>query len=64
MENKNLLMCFSQHNECFKKGLETLKREAIANSYKTNLIGLETFIANCELSQEMENFYKLCILAE
>jgi len=61
MKNLELVNAFVDKKELFKQGGKTLRREAINNGFKTNPIGISTFLSNCELDTEVENFYQLCI---
>jgi len=62
-EKMELIKSFAKDTKPFKKGRETLCREAVANGYKTTHLGLETFLDNCELPTEIDSFYRLCIIS-
>jgi len=61
MNNLTLVKHFAKNQEEFKKGAEVLKKEARENGFKLTLIGLETFLDNCEIDGQADSFYRLCI---
>jgi len=63
MTSKKFIEAFADEKlrKNFEKGGKVLRQEAIENGFKTNLIGIQTFLANCEMSTQMEQYYQLCI---
>ena len=61
MNYKKLIEHFSESQDIFRQGAETLKKEAIENGFKLTVVGLQTFLDNCEIEADVNNFYQLCI---
>lgn len=66
LSNRDLISTFSDdkcRKEIFEEKAKVLRKEAEANGYKTDFLGLTCFLDACEdrLGIEATNFYRLCI---